>query len=173
MAEFPSTLKTFTTKKNDVDFVVAEHVNTLQDELAAVQTFVGTNADGAVVKGTKTQTLTNKTLTRPELTNTKHTKFTATDQATVDFDFNNGDWGVVTLGDNRTFTFTNGQTGGYYIVQVIQDGTGSRTVTWPASVDWPGGTVPTLTTAANGVDFIGFIFDGTNFFGVAQSLDLK
>jgi len=61
MAEFPSSLKTFTTKKDDVDFVVAEHVNTLQDELAAVQSFVGTNADGAVVKGTKTQEFSNKT----------------------------------------------------------------------------------------------------------------
>lgn len=37
---------------------------------------------------------------------------------------------------------------------LIQDGTGGWTVTWPASVKWPGGVAPTLTAAANGVDRI-------------------
>ena len=35
-----------------------------------------------------------------------------------------------------------------------QDATGSRTMTWPAAFDWPGGTVPTLTTTANAVDLL-------------------
>lgn len=35
-----------------------------------------------------------------------------------------------------------------------QDATGSRTMTWPAAFDWPGGTVPTLSTAANAVDLL-------------------
>jgi hypothetical protein len=35
-----------------------------------------------------------------------------------------------------------------------QDGTGNRTMTWPAAFDWPGGTVPTLSTAANAVDLL-------------------
>ena len=37
---------------------------------------------------------------------------------------------------------------------IAQDGTGSRTVTWPASVKWPGGTSPVLSTAANAVDIV-------------------
>lgn len=37
---------------------------------------------------------------------------------------------------------------------VTQDATGSRTITWPASVKWSGGTIPTLTTAANKIDVI-------------------
>ena len=35
-----------------------------------------------------------------------------------------------------------------------QDATGSRTMTWPAAFDWPGGTVPALSTAANAVDLL-------------------
>jgi hypothetical protein len=35
-----------------------------------------------------------------------------------------------------------------------QDATGSRTMTWPAAFDWPGGTVPPLSTAANAVDLL-------------------
>ena len=50
---------------------------------------------------------------------------------------------------------------------------GSQTVNWPASVDWAGGTAPTLT--ASGVDILVFITQdgGTNFHGFAASLDSK
>lgn len=37
-------------------------------------------------------------------------------------------------------------------ITLVQDGTGGRTITWPAAVKWPGGVAPTLTAAANGVD---------------------
>jgi hypothetical protein len=47
-----------------------------------------------------------------------------------------------------------------------QDGTGSRTVTWPATVDWPGATAPTLTSTANRADkFIFTAIDGSNWLG--------
>lgn len=48
-----------------------------------------------------------------------------------------------------------------------QDGTGSRTVTWPAGVLWPGGVTPTLTTTANKTDvFVLITFDGgTTIYG--------
>jgi hypothetical protein len=35
-----------------------------------------------------------------------------------------------------------------------QDATGSRLVSWPAAFLWPGGTPPTLSTAANAVDVV-------------------
>ena len=37
---------------------------------------------------------------------------------------------------------------------VTQDATGSRTMTWPTSFKWPGGTVGVLTTTANAVDLV-------------------
>lgn len=37
---------------------------------------------------------------------------------------------------------------------LVQDATGSRTVTWPAAVKWASGTAPTLTTTANRADVV-------------------
>ena len=73
---------------------------------------------------------------------------------------------------NDTFTFTATTNPCNILLMLVQDGTGSRTATWPATVKWPGGTAPTLTTAANAIDIIGFYFDGTNYFGV-DSLDFS
>lgn len=51
------------------------------------------------------------------------------------------------------------------VLYVAQDAVGGRTVTWPASVKWPGGTAPTLSTGANAVDIFRFFWDGTNYYG--------
>jgi len=51
-------------------------------------------------------------------------------------------------------SFTNapdGQTINWFITQ---DATGSRTMTWPTSFKWPGGTAGVLSTAANSVDLV-------------------
>lgn len=72
-----------------------------------------------------------------------------------------------TLTGNCTFTFTAPEGSCNLILKLIQDGTGSRTVTWPASVKWPGGTAPTLTTDAAAIDIVSFYFDGTNYYGMA------
>lgn len=61
----------------------------------------------------------------------------------------------VTLTANCTLSFSNVPSGGFGItVELIQDATGSRTVTWPAAVTWAGGTAPTLTTTASAVDVV-------------------
>jgi len=72
-----------------------------------------------------------------------------------------------TLTDNCTFTFTAPGGPCSLILKLAQDGTGSRTVTWPATVKWAAGTAPTLTTTASRVDIITFYYDGTNYFGQA------
>lgn len=43
-ADFPSTVKTFTTKANNVDTIDASHVNDLQDEVNAVETLLGASS---------------------------------------------------------------------------------------------------------------------------------
>lgn len=40
-ADFPTTVKTFTTKANNVDTIDASHVNDIQDEVNAVETLLG------------------------------------------------------------------------------------------------------------------------------------
>ncbi|HVX90784.1 MAG TPA: hypothetical protein VHC20_04105 [Candidatus Paceibacterota bacterium] len=87
---------------------------------------------------------------------------TATSSA---IDWNDGNVRQLTLSSNATLSFSNGHAGGIYDLILTQDATGGRTVTWPASVEWPSGTAPTLSTAANAVDTAHFVFDGTNYLG--------
>lgn len=49
-----------------------------------------------------------------------------------------------------------------------QDSTGGRTVSWPASVDWPlGGDVPILSTTGDSTDFFSFYYDGNDYYGLS------
>ncbi|MCR9239677.1 MAG: phage tail fiber protein [Alphaproteobacteria bacterium] len=70
----------------------------------------------------------------------------------------------VTIGGNRTMAAPSSITAGAtYVFKIVQDGIGSRTIAWSAAYDWPGGTPPTLTTGAAGIDIVsGFSFDGTS-----------
>lgn len=94
---------------------------------------------------------------------------TLTDAATVAWDGALGPVAKVTLGGNRTLAApTNLVDGGTYILRVIQDGTGSRTLAYNAVFKWPGGTAPVLSTAINAIDILTFVSDGTNLYGAAQ-----
>lgn len=92
-------------------------------------------------------------------------------------DFNSSTSGSVTRfftlsGGNATFTFSNPPKAGTLItIVLIQDGTGSRTVTWPATVKWTAGTAPTLTTTASKRDVFTFVYDGSNYYNTAQQLN--
>tara|TARA_B100000470_G_scaffold219943_1_gene207602 strand:- start:443 stop:1144 length:702 start_codon:yes stop_codon:yes gene_type:complete len=83
-----------------------------------------------------------------------------TSGSTATIDFEDGNFHKVTLTANCTFTFSNPPatgTAGSFTLFLVQDGTGSRTVTWPGSVDWAAATAPTLTTTAAAVDVLTFI----------------
>lgn len=70
------------------------------------------------------------------------------------------------LTDSVTITgITNGCSGKEHILQIVQDGTGSRTITWPGSVTWLSGSAPTLSTAAGAIDVISLFYDGTTYYG--------
>lgn len=100
--------------------------------------------------------------------------------AYFDTEFDNGnsstadtiDWRVgnkqkSTLTGNCTFTFTAPDGPCNVVLKLIQDATGGRTVTWPATVKWAGGSAPTLTATANKIDIISFYFDGTSYYGAS------
>lgn len=92
--------------------------------------------------------------------------------ATVDME--NGNFFSATLGSATTFAFSNPCTTGNFggFIMELTNG-GSATVTWPAAVDFPGGTAPTLT--ASGTDLLVFVTRdaGTTYHGMAASLDSK
>jgi len=76
-----------------------------------------------------------------------------------------------TLTENTTFTFSNPPASGTafsFSLELIQDASASGyTVTWPAAVDWPAATAPTLTATASAKDI--FVFytraGGTTWYG--------
>ena len=100
----------------------------------------------------------------------------ATVTGTVSIDLNNGNVHSVTLTGNATLTFDNpvatGDSSSFTLI-VKQDGTGSRTITWPGSVAWAGATAPTLTTTANRFDVLAFttVDGGTRWFGFVAGQD--
>lgn len=92
-----------------------------------------------------------------------------TDGTSIAINFNDGQNFAVQLTDNRTLENpTNcvpGQTGSIF---VIQDGTGSRTLSFGANYKFPGGTAPTLSTGASACDRIDYItFTSSNVHAVA------
>jgi hypothetical protein len=93
----------------------------------------------------------------------KVTPYTLTDGATVAVDWNNSVNQVLTPGGNRTLTFSNPIAGATYSLKIVQDATGSRTLTWPSTVVWAGGSAPTLTTTALYADVIVFYYDGVKY----------
>ena len=76
-----------------------------------------------------------------------------------------------TLTENTTFTFSNPAASGKvsaFTLKIVQDASASGyTVTWPAAVDWPSATAPTLTATASAVDYFVFITHdgGTTWYG--------
>ena len=100
---------------------------------------------------------TSPTLVTPNISSIKWSVVTDTDGATITFDKNSGDFHRVVLGGNRTLALSNMAVGDKIVLDLIQDGTGTRTVTWFTTIKWTGWTVPTLTTTINKIDTFGFI----------------
>jgi hypothetical protein len=84
-----------------------------------------------------------------------------------------------TLTENTTFTFSNPAASGKasgFTLKIVQDASASGyTVTWPAAVDWAGGSAPTLTSTASAVDqFVFYTHDGgTTWYGFSAGKDLS
>ena len=98
---------------------------------------------------------------------------TLTDGATIDWNMSTEAVAKVTLGGNRTLNApTNGSTGQFASLLVIQDGTGSRTLTWNAAYEFKDDTAPTLTTTASKGDLFVFRYNGSKWLEVGRNLNL-
>ena len=102
-----------------------------------------------------------------------YSEATLTDQATVTWDASTQDVCKLTLGGNRTLAApTNNSTGQFISILVIQDGTGSRTLTWNAVFEFAADTAPTLTTTASKGDVFVFRYNGSKWLEVGRNQNL-
>jgi hypothetical protein len=90
---------------------------------------------------------------------------TLTDGVTITWDTSLGRVATVTLGGNRTISAATNQKVGTYILRVIQDATGSRTLTWNGNYKWTAQTAPVLSTAVGALDIITLFSDGSKMYG--------
>ena len=99
---------------------------------------------------------------------------TLTDGATISWDVSTSSVAKVTLGGNRTISApSNALDEGQFIsLLVIQDGTGSRTLTWNAVYEFASDTAPTLTTTGGKGDLFVFRYNGTKWLEVGRNLNL-
>jgi hypothetical protein len=99
---------------------------------------------------------------------------TLTDGATITWDVGTSPVAKVTLGGNRTISApTNGATGQFISLAVIQDVTGSRTLTWNSVYEFTADTAPTLTTTASKADLFVFRYNGTVWYEMGKNLNLS
>ena len=82
-----------------------------------------------------------------------------------------------TLSEAVTYTFSNPASSGkasIFTLKVIQDSS-ARAITWPNTVDWAGGTAPTLSSGNADVDvFVFFTVDGgSNYYGFTAGQDMS
>lgn len=149
---------------------LAERVDDNEGAFASYLPLAGGTMSGELVAA-------DQLVTRPEIKDYAETvnPIGGTGGGTQDIDLTAGNVvsATVDTGEN-TFTFSNpSATGKACSFTLILTNGGSQTVNWPASVDWAGGTAPTLT--ASGVDVLTFVTidGGTVWYGFAAGLDMK
>ena len=97
-----------------------------------------------------------------------------TDAVSITVDFNTAQNFIIQLGGNRTLAApTNCVAGQVGSIIVVQDGTGSRTLSYASNWKFPGGTAPTLTTDANLIDRIDYIVYTSTAVQAIATLDIK
>tara|TARA_R100001480_G_scaffold20651_1_gene30441 strand:+ start:364 stop:768 length:405 start_codon:yes stop_codon:yes gene_type:complete len=95
---------------------------------------------------------------------------TLTDESSITWNASTQDVAKVTLAGNRTLgSASSGTTGQFISLLIIQDGTGSRTLTWNAAYEFASDTAPTLTTTADLGDLFVFRYNGSKWLEVGRN----
>ena len=113
---------------------------------------------------------------RPEFKDYAETKTALSAAASVTCDISTGNVFTLTPDQNTTFVFSNpsptGKSCAFTLIWT-QDGS-DRTITWPASVDWAGGSAPAVTSGSAKIDvYTFFTLDaGTIWYGFQAGADM-
>lgn len=127
-----------------------------------------TAPSGTIVGTTDTQSLSNKTLTNPTITNYTESVVavgTVTTSSTLDLTNGTVQTATLTASTGCTFTMptaTAGKSFTIYLKQAASTGNGTATF---SGVKWGSAGTPTMTAAAGKMDIYSFVADGTNWYG--------
>jgi hypothetical protein len=121
------------------------------------------NADGTTPVTLYADPTTHRVLTSPLTYVSSIQTYTPSAAGTATLDLSLGNIHHITMpAGNITIAISNGTTGQCFMIRILQDSGGSRTVTWFTTIKWAGGVAPTLTTTAAKADTMGFEITGTN-----------
>ena len=150
---------TYTDINSNFDTVYNEFNGNIEDaNIDASAAIAVTKISGTAVNLSSAQSISGK----KTFASTVQTITSNTDGATVTFNLATSNIHTVTLEGNRTLALSNASTGQAFVIRLVQDGTGSRTVTWFSTIKWANGSAPVLTTTATKTDVFGFLCTGTN-----------
>jgi len=113
---------------------------------------------------------------RPEMKDYSETKTALVAAASIAIDMTSGNVFTITPDQNTTFTFTNpsptGKSCAFTLIWT-QDAS-DRTITWPATVDWAGGSAPSVTSGSAKIDIYTFftLDAGTIWYGFQAGADM-
>jgi len=171
---WPTVTVSTTHMDQDTDIVVlarpalkqmADNVNTIKDAIT-VNTFTD---DQTLYYDATSQTVKARTLSGVEIGWTKQQYFdlaTLTDATNVSWNLQTQQVATLTLGGTRTLDNpTNQKNGGVYTLILKQNGTGNHNISFGTAYNFPSGVAPTPSQAANSVDVLTFVSDGTNMYG--------
>ena len=172
------TNKTLTSPKVNEDVVVSSTATELNLLDGATVTTAEINYSDLATLGTSaaskvlTANANNLTTISGAVLNTEDT---LTDGSTIAWNVINSPVAKVTLAGNRTMAAPSGTgtaAGQMISLLAIQDGTGSRTITWNAAYEFAADTAPTLTTTANLGDLFTFRYNGAKWLEMGRNLAL-
>ena len=129
--------------------------------------------------GTMTGTLlmADQIIQKPEIKDYSETKTALSAAATVDIDLEDGNVFKITPDQNTAFTFSNPSPTGKacaFTLVWTQDSS-DRTISWPGTVDWAGGSAPDVTSGSGKIDiYMFFTMDaGTIWYGFQAGADMS
>ena len=156
-----------------------QYINSLSSNAQTQITNTVTVANAALPKSGGTMSgetvFADQLVTRPEIIDYSETKTALSPAATVDI--TSGNVFTLTADQNTTFTFSNPSPTGKacsFTLIWTQDSS-DRTITWPGTVDWAGGSAPSVTSGAAKIDvYTFFTLDaGTIWYGFQAGADMS